>query len=208
MAHIKAYKPLSSSLSSGQVLQSPYSFDKAKLIVREMADLLVLDLVDKDLLTDQIVLTVGYDIENLSGSTRHSTYAGAITTDHYGRKIPKHAHGSINLGHHSSSTKIILEAVTVLYNRIVDPALLIRRINLTANHILDTRTSEVSKFEQIDLFSVPSSVAADPDRERRLQEAELHLKKKFGKNAILKGMNLLDGATSMKRNQQIGGHKA
>lgn len=216
IADVKAYKPDNSSIGSGQVLQCPYSFEKAKLIVREMTDLLVLDLVDKGLVTDQMVLTVGYDIENLADPQIRKRYKGPVTTDHYGRKVPKHAHGSVNLERHTSSTKQILEAVTGLYERIVDKHLLVRRVTVAANHVMEEgRVTKESGFEQLDLFTDYEAVQkqkqeeeADLLRERKLQMAMLDIKKKYGKNAILRGMNLEDGAMTLERNRQIGGHKA
>ena len=220
-SHIKAYKPRTNSLCSGQVLQYPYDFYKAKLIVREMTDLLVLDLVDKGLVTDQMVLTVGvltvgYDIENLSNPEISKSYQGPITTDHYGRKIPKHAHGTANLGHQTSSTKLIMDAIMELYDRIADKKLLVRRINITANQIVDeSSVVKEDSFEQLDLFTDYETLQkkraeeeATLEREKRMQQAMLSIKKKFGKNAILKGMNLEEGATAKDRNAQIGGHKA
>lgn len=216
IADIKAYKPESNSIGSGQVLHCPYTAEKAKLVVREMADLLVLDLVDKGLVTDQIVLTVGYDIENLTDPNRSQTYKGDVTTDHYGRKIPKHAHGTGNLDKYTSSTREILQAVSELYDRIVDENLLIRRLNIVANHVIDEASAPAQpEAEQLDLFTdyeararQQAEDAAALEREKRQQEAILSIKKKFGKNAILKGMNLEEGATAKDRNTQIGGHKA
>ena len=216
IADIKAYKPESNSIGSGQVLHCPYTADKAKLVVREMADLLVLDLVDKGLVTNQIVLTVGYDIENLTDPKRSKAYTGEVTTDHYGRQIPKHAHGTGNLGKYTSSTREILQAVSELYDRIVDPDLLIRRLNIVANHVIDEAAVPAEPVtEQLDLFTdyeardrQQAEDAAALKRERSQQEAILSIKKKFGKNAILKGMNLEEGTTAKDRNAQIGGHKA
>ena len=216
IADITAYKPSTNSLGSGQVLQSAYTFDKAKLIVREMTDLLVLDLVDKKLVTDQLVLTVGYDIENLINSEIKNSYHGPITTDHYGRAVPKSAHGSVNLGRQTSSTKLILDAATRLFERIVDKNLLVRRINVTANHVVDeTSVPKTANHEQLDLFTDYSALQAKKEaeeaelaREKRMQKSMLELKNKHGKNAILKGMNLEEGATTVDRNKQIGGHKA
>lgn len=207
IAQIKAYKPSVSSISSGQVLQSPYTAEKARLVMREMADLLVLDLVEKGLVTDQIVLTVGYDIENLTDPARRKGYRGEVVTDQYGRKIPKHAHGTANLGRYTSSTKQVLQAVTELYDRIVDRNLLVRRLTVAANHVTAEGHGPAPEAEQLDLFSQQAQ-EADPDRERRMQEAVLSIKKKYGKNAILRGMNLEEGATAKDRNSQIGGHKA
>ncbi len=211
IADIKAYKPESNSLGSGQVLCSAYSAEKGKLIVREMTDLLVLDLVEKGLVTDQMVLTVGYDIENLTDPEKARRYRGEVHIDRYGRKVPKHAHGTANLGRQISSTRLITEAVMALYDRIVDPQLLVRRINLVANHIVPkTAVQEEASFWQMDLFAAPRSEAEEEslEREYRRQQAVLGIRRKYGKNAILKGMNFEDGATTRARNAQIGGHKA
>ena len=181
-----------------------------------MADLLVLDLVDKGLVTDQIVVTVGYDIENLTDPERSKSYRGEVVTDHYGRRIPKHSHGTANLGRFTSSTKTILQAVDRLYDEIVDENLLIRRLNIVACRITREEEAPVNNtLEQLDLFSDPvdqgkrfSQEEAQREREKRRQQAMLIIKKKYGKNAILKGMNLEEGATARDRNAQIGGHKA
>lgn len=214
ISDVKAYKPRTNSVGSGQVLHCPYSFEKAKLIVREMTDLLALNLVDKGLVTDQIVLTVGYDIENLTAM--NANYNGEITIDVYGRKIPKHAHGTVNLTTHTSSTKAIMDAVMGLYDKMVNPKLLVRRVNLTANHVIDEK--EIVKeesFEQLNLFTDYTLEEKKreeekilQEREKRMQQAVLSIKKKYGKNAILKGMNFEEGATTRDRNAQIGGHKA
>jgi DNA polymerase V len=206
MADIKAYKPQSNSLGAGQVLGCPYDFEKGKLIVREMTELLALDLVDKRLVTDQIVMTVGYDIESLT-----SAYTGEVTTDHYGRKIPKSAHGTANLDRQTSSTRLIMDAVLSLYDRIVDAKLLVRRVYLTANHVVDEQSAEKTAVKQLDLFTdyaQKEQEEAALERERRMQRTMLGIQKKFGKNAILKGMNLQEGAKTIERNKQIGGHKA
>ncbi len=217
IADIKAYKPSTNSISSGQVLHCPYDAEKARLIVREMTDLLVLDLVEKRLVTDQMVLTVGYDIENLTDPAREAAYRGEIETDPYGRRVPKKAHGSINLGGHTSSTKKIMDAVTELYDRIVDPALLVRRMYVVANHVLSEEDApkKSTEGEQLNLFTDYRAEEKKQQeeeealaRERRIQEAALAIKKKYGKNALLKGMNLEEGATAKDRNAQIGGHKA
>lgn len=218
IALIKQYKPETNCLSSGQVLQCPYDYDKAELIVKEMTDLLVLDLVEKKLVTDQMVLTIGYDIENLTDPETGKNYRGEVTVDHYGRKVPKHAHGTANLDRPTASTKQIMEAVTALYERIVDKKLLIRRINVTANHLTDESEAQEKlrdSYVQMDLFTDYHALEdkkqkeeADLKKERAIQEAILSVKKKYGKNAILKGMNLEEGATTMERNHQIGGHKA
>ena len=212
IADIKAYKPEHKSVGSGQVLKEPYNFDKGRLIVREMADLLSLDLVDKGLLTGQLTLTVGYDMESL----RDGSYTGEVSTDHYGRKIPKHAHGTVNLDRQTSSTKMITDAVLGLYERAVNPKLLIRRVYLTAEKVVPERLANQDRApEQMDLFTdyrAEEEKRAAEDaalaRERRRQQAILRIQKKYGKNAILKGMNLEDGATTIERNGQIGGHKA
>lgn len=214
IAQIKAYKPSSNSISSGQVLQYPYDYEKAKLVVREMTDLLVLDLVDKKLVTDQMVLTVGYDIDNLTAD--ESGYRGEVVSDRYGRKIPKHAHGTINLDKKTSSTKRIIQAVMELYERIVNPKLLIRRLTVTAAKVEDeSKVREDNAFEQLSLFTdyeemqeAKAEEQAGLEKERNIQEALLSIKKKYGKNAILKGMNLEEGATAKNRNRQIGGHRA
>ena len=214
---IKAYRPSTNSLGSGQVLHQPYEPDKAKLVLREMADLLVLDLVDKGLVTDQIVVTVGYDIENLTDPERSKKYHGAIVKDHYGRQIPKHAHGTANLDGHTSSTKKIMCAVSELFDRIVDKNLLVRRLNIVANHVLPEADAPKKNdgAVQLDLFTdyaaedeKQKAEDAALERERKIQKAALAIKKKYGKNAILKAMNLEEGATAKDRNAQIGGHKA
>lgn len=208
IADVKAYKPENKSLGSGQVLHCPYDYKKAWLIVREMVELLALDLVEKRLVTDQIVLTVGYDIENLSDKE----YKGEITTDHYGRKIPKHAHGTANIGKHTSSAILMVKAVMELYDHIIDKNLLVRRINLSANHILGEDVSlQNQKYEQLDLFTNPQERLKEETelkKERKIQEAMIELKNRYGKNAVLKGLNLQEGATTIDRNKQIGGHKA
>lgn len=216
IAQIKAYKPQKNSITSGQVLHCAYTAEKAKLIVKEMTDLLVLDLVDKGLVTDQIVLTVGYDIDNLTDPAIRSKYHGEITTDYYGRQTPKHAHGTTRLPSPTSSTKAIMQVVEELYDRIVNQNLLVRRINLVADRVISEKdVTEKNSFEQLDLFT--DYVALENERkqeqeerekEKRIQQAVLDIKKKFGKNAVLKGMNFEEGATTRERNEQIGGHKA
>ena len=216
IADIKQYKPEANSIGSGQVLQCPYTAEKAKLIVREMTDLLVLDLVDKGMVTDQIVLTVGYDIENLKNPEFQKNYRGEIKTDHYGRKIPKHAHGTVNLKKKISSTRQIMDAVIQLYDEIVNPDLLVRRIYLSANRVVEAEAEqETASYEQMDLFTDYKALEIqrqeekkEQEKEARIQHAVLDLKKKFGKNAVLKGMNLEKDAMTMERNKQIGGHKA
>lgn len=212
IADIKAYRPESNSISSGQVLTCPYPADKAKLVMREMTDLLVLDLVDKGLMTDQMVLTVGYDVDNLLDPERRQRYKGPVETDRYGRKVPKYAHGTANLPAYSSSTREITQAVMALFDRIVDKELLVRRMTIAACRILTERAvSQASPMEQLDLFAQPEAAEAQEarrQREKRRQQAVLEIQKKYGKNAILKGMNLEEGATARERNRQIGGHKA
>lgn len=213
IADIKAYKPESNSIGSGQVLPMPYTFEKARLVVREMTDQLVLDLVDKGLVTDQIVLVVGFDIDNLKGE---SSYSGEITIDRYGRKTPKQARGTVNLGKYTSSTKLITDKVTELFENTVDSELLVRRIYLTATHVVDEETANKQHtYEQLDLFTDYESLEkqqqeekAQLERERKVQQTVLDIKKKYGKNAILKGMNLQEDATAVEQNNKIGGHKA
>lgn len=213
---IKAYKPSTNSVCSGQVLQCPYDFDKARLVVREMVDLMALDLVDKGLVTDQIVLTIGYDIENLTDKNRRTRYSGVVTTDRYGRKIPKHAHGTKNLDRKTASSLLITNAAMELYDRIVDRNLLVRRITVTANNLTDeSKAKGQESYEQLNLFTdyevekeKKAKEEAKLEKEKSMQKAMLNIKKKYGKNAILKGMNLQEGATAKERNGQIGGHKA
>ncbi|MCD7882688.1 MAG: DNA methylase [Lachnospiraceae bacterium] len=214
ISDIKSFKPENNSISSGQVLQSPYEFDKAKLVVREMADALSLDLVDKGLVTDQVVLTIGYDTENLNDPARRKSYKGEVTTDYYGRKIPKQAHGSINLRRQTASTRLITDAAMELFDRIVDHNLLVRRMYVVANHVVSEDQIKPPEPEQLDLFTDYAELEkqreaeqAEMEREKRRQKAVLEIQKKFGKNALLKGMNLEEGATGRDRNAQIGGHK-
>lgn len=216
IADIKAYKPESKSVGAGQVLQCPYTFEKARLVVHEMADSLALDLVSKRLVTDQVVLTVGYDVDNLKDPEHRNKYHGEIKTDRYGREIPKHAHGTGNMKQYTSSSHLIIQAVLDLYDRIMDRDLLVRRINLVATHVIpESEARQETQYEQLSLFTDYSAQEdedekekKDLEKERKMQEAMLEIKKKFGKNAILKGMNLQDGATAKERNSQIGGHKA
>lgn len=209
---IKNYKPDNNSIGSGQVLHCGTDFDKTKIIVREMTEMLVLDLVSKNLVTDQIVLTVGYDRENLMDPVRMRNYKGEYSIDQYGRKIPKHAHGTINLDSYTSSTNVIVRAVLELFNRIVDENLLVRRINMSANHVIAENEAKQDRYEQLNLFDmITEKENVDQEqlkKEKDIQKAVLDIKKKFGKNAILKGMSLQEGATAIDRNNQIGGHKA
>ena len=216
MADIKAYRPESKSLGSGQVLPCPYSFEKARLVVKEMADFLSLELVDKGVMTDQIVLTVGYDRENLADPKICKNYKGEVIRDRYGRMVPKHAHGTIHLKEQTSSTKQIVDAALTLYDRIVDQNLLVRRLNVTADHVTEEKNrAQEEIYEQLDLFTDYAALERKRqeekkalEREKKIQRAMLDIKKKYGKNAIVKGMNLEEGATGMNRNRQIGGHKA
>ncbi len=213
---VKQYRPETSSIGSGQVLQHPYDAEKARLIVKEMADLLVLDLVDKHLVTDQIVLTIGYDKDSLLNPEVRKKYKGEVTTDHYGRQVPKHAHGTANLGRQTSSTKLVMNAVMELYDRIVDPGLLVRRVTIAAARVADeSEASDSQGFEQLDLFTDYAALeekrkeeSLEMKKEKQIQQAVLDIKKKYGKNAILRGMNLEEGAMTIQRNNQIGGHKA
>lgn len=213
---IKNYRPASQSLGSSQVLPCPYSPEKARLVLQEMADLLVLDLTDKSLVTDQLVITVGYDIENLSDPKRACNYRGPVVLDPYGRRIPKHAHGTASLNHHTASAREIMSAAGELFNRIVDPDLLIRRLSVTANHTLPESTASQSiRYEQLDLFTDYADLEnsynqeqAALKREKKLQQTMLAIKKKYGRNSIVRGMSLEEGATARERNKQIGGHKA
>ena len=217
MDYVKAYRPENNSFSSGQVLTDPYTFQKARVVVQEMADAASLDLVSKRLVTNQLVLTVGYDVESLTHPEIRAKYHGIVTTDHYGRQVPKHAHGTANLYKHTSSTKQIVEAVVSLYDRIVNPDLLIRRMSLSTNHVISeesVRQTDTAPI-QLDLFTDYEALKRQQDaeknalaKERRMQETLLNIKSRFGKNSILRGLNLEEGATAIERNKQIGGHKA
>ena len=207
---VKNYKPDNKCISSGQVLHCPYNYEKTRLIVKEMAELLTLDLVEKNLVTNQIVLTIGYDVDNLTIPEIRKIYNGEITIDRYGRKVPKHAHGTINLEQRTSSTRKIMEATISLYERIINKDLLVRRINITANKLVNENINSKKSCEQLNLFeNLEESVKqrAKEQAEKNLQKALLGIKNKYGKNAILKGMNFEDGGTTIERNGQIGGHK-
>ncbi len=216
MEAIKEYGAERKSLGSGQVLSCPYPFDKARLVTREMADALSLDLADKHLATDQIVLTIGYDRESLTNPEIQKKYTGKVRSDHYGRKVPEHAHGTIHLPRQTASTILITEAAMDLYDRIVNPDLLIRKISITAEKVIpEDKIEDVHNFEQLDLFTDYEALQAKQEKEneqlekeKRRQQAILSLQKKYGKNIILKGMNLEEGATMRERNGQVGGHKA
>ena len=216
MEAVKAYRPATSSLSSGQVLTCAYDTKKAKVVVKEMADAIALDLVDKRLVTDQLVLHIGYDTESLKDEAVRNSYHGEIVYDHYGRTVPKPAHGTANLGRMTSSGRLIVDAVMGIYDSIINPSLLVRRINITTNHIVDERVAE-QRHEpvELDLFidydEMKRKEKAERKalaKERRIQEALLSIKRRYGKNAVLKGTSYEEGATARERNQQIGGHKA
>ena len=219
IADVKSYKPESNSISSGQVLKEPYSFEKARIVVREMAETLSLDLIAKHLVTDQVILTVGYDVENLKDASRREDYHGEVTADYYGRMVPKHAHGSESLGEHTASSRIITEGILSIYDRIMDPTLLVRRIGVAANHVIgETSNEKQERYEQLELFkdygAPPEQAAREAkeearlEKEKKLQQAMVNLKQRYGKNAVLKGTDLEEGATTIERNSQIGGHKA
>ena len=217
MKEVKAYKPETNSISNGQVLSEGYDYKKARVVVMEMADEISLNLVKHRFVADQIVLTINYDAENLTNPDLKAKYFGPVTTDYYGRQVPKHAHGTANLDVPTSSGRLIMQAVRDLYAKIVNPNLLVRRINLTVNHVISEEVAATlpKPAEQLDLFADyddqarrVEEKAGDLAKERKVQEALLDIKAKFGKNAILKGLNFEEGATAKERNQQIGGHKA
>ena len=214
MEDIKAYQPQHTSISTGQVLHCPYDYEKTRLVVCEMVDLLMLDLIDKGLVTDQLVLTVGYDIDNISTGRSVGEYKGEVVKDRYGRKIPKHAHGTANLSRYTASVALATQAVTRLYDDIVDKRLLSRRINITANHVITEKeaVNKNSSYHQMDLFTDfinkddNEEESAKLEKEKKVLKTMVDIKKKYGKNAIVRGMNLKEGATAMDRNRQIGGH--
>ena len=214
---VKAYRPETNSFSSGQVLQEPYNFKKARVVIQEMAEGMALNLVSKRLVTDQLVLTVGYDTESLTRPEIREKYHGEITTNYYGKAVPKHAHGTFNLKKPTSSSRLIMEGAAELFDRHVNPDLLIRRLNLTTNHVIaeSVATTQDHSPQQLDLFTDYDALEeqkqeeqARLDKERRIQETQLKIKNRFGKNAILRGLNFKEGATAKERNKQIGGHKA
>ena len=217
MEAVKAYRPETNSFSSGQVLQEPYDFKKARVVIQEMAEGMALDLVSKRLVADQLVLTVGYDAESLTRPEIRAKYHGEITNNYYGKAVPKHAHGTFNFEKPTSSSRQIMDGTAELFDRCVNPDLLIRRLNLTTNHVV-SETSVASKKDipqQLDLFTDYEALEkrkqeeqAKLDKERRMQEAQLKIKQRFGKNAILRGLNFEEGATAKERNKQIGGHRA
>lgn len=212
LAEVKAYRPETKSMSSGQVLQEPYTSEKARTVILEMADSVSFDLIEKRLVTDQLVLTIGYDVESLNDKT----YNGRVRTDYYGRKVPEHAHGTINIELPTSSSAILIQKTAELYDRIVNPNLLIRRLTLSINHLIDETKVDKQKYAvQLDLFSdyeeekeKKEEEKENLEKERRRQEALLNLRKKFGKNVVLRGLNYAEGSTQKERNRQIGGHKA
>lgn len=207
---IKAYRPATNSICSGQVLHCPYNYENTKLIVKEMTELLALDLVERGLVTNQIVLEVGYDVDNLKNQAISSLYNGEITTDKYGRKVPKHAHGTINIDHQTASSKVLTEHIIKLYEQIVNKQLLVRRINITVNNVVNENMVKTSDYEQINLFVDYAEVNEErkkEEAEKEIQKAMIGIKSKYGKNAILKGMNLQKEGTTIERNRQIGGHK-
>ena len=216
IADIKAYKPENNSMGSGQVLHCPYPHEKAKIVLMEMADQLALDLVEKGLVSDQLVLTVGYDRENLNDGEKIRSYAGKIKMDYYGRAVPQHAQGTVSLGKYTSSSKKIIDSTIKLFDTITDEKLLIRRISIAANHVIaEENIPQKKSGEQLNLFTdyaekrkMEEKEAAEAEKEKRLQQAMLSIKRKFGKNAVLKGISLEEGATAKDRNNQIGGHKA
>lgn len=214
---VKAYRPETNSLSSGQVLQDAYDFRKARIVAKEMADAMALDLVDKCLVTNQVILTIGYDVESLTNPTIRATYHGPITTDYYGRQVPKHAHGTVNLAFYNSSSKIITDAVVNLFDSIIDTNLLVRRLNLVANNVISEAAAKAIDRVPVQLYMFADYEKIRQEeaerqvtlaREHKMQQTLLNIKKKFGKNAILKGTDFEEGATARSRNGQIGGHKA
>ena len=216
IAEVKAYKPENNSMGSGQVLHRPYKYEETRLIIKEMADLLALDLVEKGLVTDHIVLTVGYDIENLTDESIKASYKGKVKSDYYGRKVPKHAHGTANIGRYTSSSKLITESVLKLYDEIIDKNLLARRVNIVACRVVsESSLKEEKPFQQLNFFEdfaeneeKLAKEKAAFDKEKRQQKAIAEIKKRYGKNSILKGMNFEECGTTKDRNEQIGGHKA
>ena len=217
IANVKAYRPETNSFSSGQVLQEPYTFQKARVVIQEMAEGMALDLVAKRMVTDQLVLTVGYDAECLTRPDIRDLYHGEITTNYYGKLVPKHAHGSLRFDKPTSSSRLLMNGAAELFDRHVNPNLLIRRLNLCVNHVVSESTlaQQPAQPQQLDLFTDYETLErqqqeeqARLDKERRLQEAQLKIKQRFGKNAILRGLNYSEGATAKERNAQIGGHRA
>ncbi len=215
IADCKAYTPESKSLSSGQVLPRPYTAEEGRIVVREMADLLAEDLVRKGLVADQVVLDVNYDASNLSDPDRAAEYDGPVKADYYGRQAPQRVHGSCNLGRHLSSSERISRAVCEIYDRIVDKNLTVRRFNLAVTHVLPAAEAATADAPaQVSLFDAPASGAPEQEaedaaleKERRMQQTLIALRDKFGKNAVIKGLNMQQGATATERNEQVGGHR-
>ncbi len=213
---VKAYRPATNSFSSGQVLQSPYTFKKARVVIREMAEAMALKLVSRRLVTSQLIITVNYDRECLENPDIRALYNGEVTKDYYGRMVPKHAHGTVNLKQQTSSSRLIMQAVEELYDSIVNPDLLVRRLNITAANVVSEEIAKNKKVpEQLDIFTDYEALNRQREeerkaleKERRMQEAQLKIKQRYGKNAILRGLNFDEGATAIERNEQIGGHKA
>ena len=213
---VKAYRPATNSFSSGQVLQSPYTFKKARVVIREMAEAMALKLVSRRLVTSQLIITVNYDRECLENPDIRALYNGEVTKDYYGRMVPKHAHGTVNLKQQTSSSRLIMKAVEELYDSIVNPDLLVRRLNITAANVVSEEIAKSKKVpEQLDIFTDYEALNRQREeerkaleKERRMQEAQLKIKQRYGKNAILRGLNFDEGATAIERNKQIGGHKA
>lgn len=216
MEQVKAYRPETRSMSSGQVLPEAYTFEKARTVIQEMADCMALELVEQHLMTNQIILTVGYDVENLADPAIRERYDGRISIDHYGRRVPYHSHGTTNLERYTSSSRLIAGQVTELFDRIANPALLIRRLTLDANRLLpEAMVPPRHQEAQLELFvdydELERQQKAEEEtlaREHRRQEAIIRLRKQFGKNSVLTGLNYTEGATQRKRNRQIGGHQA
>ncbi len=217
MEAVKAYRPETNSFSSGQVLQEPYDARKARVVIQEMAEAMALDLVRKRLVTDQLVLTVGYDAECLTRPEIRDKYHGEVTTNYYGKAVPKHAHGTYNFDRPTSSSRLMMEGAATLFDNCVNSDLLIRRLSLTTNHVVGEEQvkSQRQNYQQLDLFTDYEALEQQRrqeqeqlDKERRIQEAQLKIKQRFGKNAILRGLNFEEGATAKERNEQIGGHKA
>ena len=215
IAEVKAYRPETNSLSQGQVLQSPYEHEKARVIVKEMSELLALDLVEKHLVTNQLVLTIGYDVENLTDPDRKKAYHGEIVADRYGRLIPKHGHGTKNLPYYTSSSKMIIEKMTELFEEITDASLLVRRVTVVANYVISEKAAkkaEKTTYRQMTIFDAAEDAEDEKEKEQlekehSLQEAMLAIKQRYGKNAILRGTNFEEGAMTIERNGQVGGHK-
>ena len=196
MKDIKNYRTSTSSLSSGQVLSTAYKVKNARLVVKEMADNMVFDLVRKELLTASMTLTIIYDAKSLESMD----YKGNIVYDPYGRPMPEAAHGTVNFGSPTSSSTKIISGITDLFDRIVDSELLVRRIYISANNTV----SEKGTGRQLDMFTDPEK----EEKEYKIQKAALEIREKYGKNSLIKGMNLEEGGTAIERNSQIGGHRA